>query len=68
MINYLRRRTSDIKGLKTSQPYSVHPFDIKAYTLLGDVSIHPMPPNQRARALRGMPEALKQHVAGAGGD
>jgi hypothetical protein len=65
MINYLRRSTSDVKGLKPRQPYPVHPLDIKTDTLLGDVAIHPMPPNQRACALRGMAEAFEHSVSGA---
>ncbi len=62
MIDHLWSRQRGIKILEPSQADAVHPFQIELDALLGDVAIHPVPPNQWFCRIRRPPEALIQRV------
>src|ERR1700746_1884777 len=44
-LNHLRRGTRGVKVLEACNPHAMHPFQIELYTLLADVTVHPMPPH-----------------------
>ena len=48
LVNNLGRLQRSIKVLEARDSYPVHPFKIELDAFLGDIAIHPVPPNPRA--------------------
>ena len=46
------RVAAGIECLGTAKSYTVHPLKILRYSVLGDVSVHPVPPDLRSCRLR----------------
>ena len=53
-----------IKILKTSDSHALHPFEVELDTFLGDVPVHPVPPDAGLSAIRRVQESTLECVAG----
>ena len=68
MIHNLRRSKGGIEGLETTQSGPMHPFNILDSPFLGDISVHPMPPDTGFGFVGRSQEALFQLDSGLCGD
>src|SRR6185369_1519551 len=64
LVNDLRRLQGRIEVLETGNSHSVHPLKIELDAFLGNVAIHPMPPDSRFGGVRRVLKALLQRVCG----
>ena len=70
LVDDLRRIEGGVEDLDAAEADAMHPFEVEAYTLLGDVAVHPVPPDARAGTRRGRLKAAAQRIRGGlgGGD
>ena len=70
LVDDLRRIEGGVEDLDAAEADAMHPFEVKPDTLLGDVAVHPVPPDARAGTRRGRLKAAAQGIRGGlgGGD
>src|SRR5580704_986756 len=64
LLYYLRSRQCRVEVLEATQSRSVHPLEIELDAFLGDVPVHPVPPDTRARRFWRIFKPLPQWVVG----
>ena len=60
LIHHLSRRQSRIERVEPSDACPMHPHQVLVDTILGDVTIHPVPPHTRTRLLWRVLEIIQQ--------
>ena len=65
MIHHQRSCQRGIKVLEAAKPDAMHPLQIQLDSLAGNVSIHPVPPDPRARTFGGIFESALERIGSA---